>query len=185
MKIDFLKWFGLQTNKEKETEEISENRQDTEQESILCQQIISDADNMIEKIEDAEKIKNFLLKIKRYVLLTEDYNGEFEYLSSDKEFDVDFRNTCKDIIREDIFNRIGQEAYSNRLDVFEPDLFQSFKELDYQTARADYFEAMYEYTRAINDINSAYTKSESLQRLWNRVEEADKFYKQMEYQLNN
>lgn len=168
MKRSFKNLFGLIPEKETFEEEIIEE--------------IKEETEKVEK-ETKKDIKRILENSKKYIIIAEIDGDNFEYISNDDEFDVDFRNQCKEIIREDIFNKIGPEAYEARLDVFETDLFNAFKEIDYQTARADYAEAMLEYTRAINDINVSSMKSHNFQKLWNHVEERKRILDNIENQL--
>lgn len=140
----------------------------------------------LETVEDKQLCIDSILWLhdaKKAVVLSVDKNNEYSYNSNDAEYDINFRNQCKFLINEGIFNKIGQENYQNNLQTLEPDLYTSFVELDYQQARADYNERLVEYIKAANDPLGM--KSNQLSRLWNDVCELENIYKTAEINLNN
>lgn len=125
---------------------------------------------------------DFVREADKTVIITKN-RDELSYNTDDEEYDVDFRNSCKEIIREDLFNTIGQEEYQNNLAKFEPDLNVAFTELDYHQSRADYNERMVDYLKAVNDPTGM--KSPQLSHLWNDIQEMEKVMRMAEMRLNN
>lgn len=117
------------------------------------------------------------------VVISRDAMGEYSYDSNDDEYDIDFRNQCKNIIQENLFNFVGQEKYQEQLDIFEPDVYMAFKEIKYYEAKAAYYERLTEYIKAMNDPMGL--KSNMLSRLWDDVCEFEKVYKSAEANLNS
>ena len=156
-------------------------KEDDENRKLMCD-IIQKIDNAVDK-ELCIDAFDWLKDAKYAVIVSKDMNDEYSYDSNDDEYDVEFRNQCKNIIQENLFTHIGPERYQEQLDVFEPDVYMAFKELNYQEARANYNERLVEYIKAMNDPMGL--KSNMLNKLWDDVVELEKIYKQAELDLNN
>jgi hypothetical protein len=120
-------------------------------------------------------------KIKKNISLLSDSNdfmivfGNGKIISSENQDDTnnmcDFLSLCKQTIiyiKKEMINRLTQKVYEERLEEFDTDLFLSYKEIDYQMARADMLQAELDYYKAINDPNGKY-KSPQLQHMWEHL----------------
>lgn len=117
----------------------------------------------------------------RAVVITTNDEGTWTYDKSDKKFDPDFLNRCKDIIRDDIYEKLGQEGYADKLDEYEPDLAHAFREMEYYAAKAAYFEAFSNYHIAINDVNHG--NSYDFSMMWADVQEKERIMIQAQQQM--
>lgn len=89
---------------------------------------------------------------KQNIILTR--NGDdsnIVYYTSDEVLDVKFAAECRELMRNDLKRRVGDETYDRDIEFFEPFTAQVFMEADYQMARADAAEMELNYFRAIND----------------------------------
>ena len=151
---------------------------------------------MIAKIKELYKIFKLLLKYKDLRKITEiiemlvnmkqcvilfsektNQKQDILYYISDDDIDVDFSANCKEVIRDDLVRRLG-DNYDRELERFEPYTAMAFKEADYQMLRADVLDAKLKYFSAIND---AYGMSANATLgLWNHYNELKEKLKEIE-----
>lgn len=65
----------------------------------------------------------------------------------------EFEMSCRDIIVNDLVNRVGAEEYDKNIEYYDNNTAMLYKEADYHILRAEYFEKYAEYIRRINDPN--------------------------------
>ena len=142
---------------------------------------------MIAKFKELYKIFRLLLKYKNLAKITEiiemlvnmkqcvimfseksNQKQDILYYISDDNIDIEFSANCKEVIRDDLIKRLG-DNYDRNLEKFEPYTAMAFKEADYQMLRADVLDAKLKYINAINDAYGM-TANATL-GLWNHYNE--------------
>ena len=107
------------------------------------------------------KIKQILNIIKQLktckdfiIYMIPDNNTDIKHIYSSDNIDNDAQAIIFNDIKENLINKLGNETYGQKLEFYDKDLFDAYKEADYQMLKADYFETAYEYYKTINDPNS-------------------------------
>lgn len=96
-------------------------------------------------IKEIYNIVKKLRKTKKYVIITD----EEIITNTDVEEQPEIRNR----LSEYVISNMTPELYGAKLEQYDPDLFNAYKESDYQITRADYLEAQLNYVNAINNPN--------------------------------
>ena len=116
----------------------------------------------------------------KYVVVAHnDGDEKWHYESNDDAYDIWFRNGCKDVIRNELFDKIGALEYEKNLQTFEPDLFNAFNEINYGIARAEYAEAELNYVKALNDPQGYIYKSQYFYNMWNMCQDKKRIMEEM------
>lgn len=183
-----MKWFNFKKKDEDFVPELQEKKNEQNLKINESDELseLRELKAKIDSCRNPQLVKNaidWLSVADRAVVITTNSDGTWTYDKSDKEFDPDFLNRCKDIIRDDVFEKLGQEEYANRLDTYEPDLANAFREMEYYAARASYYEAYLEYHKAINNVNSG--TSHDFSKMWSDVTEKEKIMLQLQGELLN
>lgn len=110
-------------------------------------------------------LKN-ILKSKEYILYTKNKDNTINKFNSNN-IDIDFLNIANNDIKNDFISKVGEQNYGQELEKYDNDLFNAYKEADYQLARADYLEAELTYYKTVNDPMSG--DANKLYMLYNRV----------------
>lgn len=74
----------------------------------------------------------------------------FETVKSDT--DIDFIKKGRDVLREYLINTL-QNVYDEKLEYYEPDMFNAFQEIDYHIAKEDIYKLQAQYILNLNDFN--------------------------------
>ena len=107
------------------------------------------------KLSQIFKIIKELRKSKDYILyiIPEDKKDNIENVYSSDSIDEDIQAFIFNDIKENLINKLGKDEYANRLEKYDKDLFNAYKEADFHYARANYLESSHEYYKIINDPN--------------------------------
>ena len=126
------------------------------------------------------EVINLLKDSKQNIILTKNgANSNIVYYTSDAELDVKFAAECRELMRNDLRRRVGDERYDREIEFFEPFTSQVFMEADYQMARADAAEMELNYFRAINDPVNKKDGNE-LYNMWKEYQDANERLKHFE-----
>ena len=87
----------------------------------------------------------------------------------------DFQHHIFNDSRVSLINNVTEEKYGESLEQYEPDLFNAYKEADYQIAKSEYLQAELDYYKLVNnptsgDANVLYTNYRRLQQLKDKYE---------------
>ncbi|MBO6271453.1 hypothetical protein J6O48_01595 [bacterium] len=120
------------------------------------------------KIFKIFKILKKLYKSKNYIISFQEKDNTITEISDN--IDNEWLGSVSQNLRNIIIDNIGEEEYGKHLDKYDIDLYNSYREIDYQISKSDYLEAAYDYYKLINDPNSgnanqAYIKYQNLKRL--------------------
>lgn len=105
------------------------------------------------KLTQITNLYKFLKKSKSYIISTIDSNNNLNSIYSDN-LDNDEQAKIFNDIKENLISKLGNEKYGLKLEQYDNDLFNAYKELEYLSAKSDYYESLYEYNKAVNDPNS-------------------------------
>ena len=146
---------------------------------------LEDSSRIFSRIKKCDNTEELMSRIdwvdvpgKIVVVSNKPGTDEWKYDSNDKEYDIHFRNACKDVIRNELFNKIGMQEYEQNLQEFEPDLYNAFIELNYNISRAEYVEAELEYTKSINNPQMYGHKSQYFHKLWDICQQKKQIYEE-------
>lgn len=105
------------------------------------------------KLTQITNLYKFLKKSKSYIISTIDSNNNLNSIYSDN-LDNDEQAKIFNDIKENLISKLGNEKYGLKLEQYDNDLFNAYKELEYLSVKSDYYESLYEYNKAVNDPNS-------------------------------
>lgn len=94
------------------------------------------------------QLLKLLWKSKDYLIVTED-NDNFNIQYSNNDFD--WQSNIINKLNNKFINDVTAEVYSRNLQKYNLELFNAYKECDYQMAKSNYLEAELDYQRAVND----------------------------------
>ena len=129
------------------------------------------------KIKQLLNIIKLLKNTKNYIISTISQDNNINHIYSDN-LTEDEQAQIFNNIKENLISKLGNEKYGLKLEQYDNDLFNAYKELDYLTAKADYYQSLYEYNKTLNDPNSG--DANYLYILYKRV-----FLNQDQYQKYN
>lgn len=140
--------------------------------------------HIINKLKDIISIIKKVLKSDSYFIYTVN-NNELQgyYKHTNKISDEHYSSIVNDVkqhLLDDKCNGLPQ-IYSTKLELYDPDLYTAYKQLDYTEAKLEYVEADFMYYKDMNtpysgDANHAYM-------LYQRVLDKKKKYQELEKQL--
>jgi len=126
------------------------------------------------------EVIDLLKDSKQNIILTRNSDdSNIVYYTSDENLDVKFAVECRELMRNDLKRRVGDETYDRDMEFFEPFTAQVFMEADYQMARADAAEMELEYVKRINDPTDT-TDGPELYRIWKDCQDAKEKLKHFE-----
>lgn len=137
----------------------------------------------IEKIKKIIDIIKILINSKSYIIytLTKD-NTLGKFIKHTDKIDestyVAIVNDVKQSLLTDICNGDTNE-YSERLEIYDPDLCQAYKELNYLEAKLEYIEADFLYYKDMNTVNNGMTADRAF-KLYERVQMLKQRYLEIE-----
>ena len=98
-----------------------------------------------------------LLKSKDFILYIISPDKPVEniqkYYSSD-DIQPDYQAFIFNDIKENLVNKIGIDNYSSKLQDYDNDLYVAYRDLEYNSIKAEYYETAYNYYKSLNDPNS-------------------------------
>lgn len=120
------------------------------------------------------KIIKLLFSSKQYVIYAVNKKGE-NVKEQTSDITEDFQHYIYDDSRKSLIDSVGEETYGEKLESYEPDLFNAYKEADYQIAKSEYLEAELDYYKMVNnpmsgDANVLMTAYRRVQQLKNIYE---------------
>lgn len=120
------------------------------------------------------KLIKLLFSSKQYVIYTVNKKGE-QVKKQSTNIDEAFQHHIYDDARQSLINNVGQQKYGEKLESYEPDLFNAYKEADYQIAKSEYLQAELDYYKLVNnpmsgDANTLFVNYQRLQQLKKQYE---------------
>ena len=121
------------------------------------------------------KIIKTLRHCKDYILYTISDNQDINKIYSSDNITSDDQAFIFNDIKNNLIEKLGFEQYGSNLKTYDYDLFNAYKEADFQLTRADYFETAYEYFKQVNnpnggDANTTYMLYKRLLQLRDKYE---------------
>lgn len=120
------------------------------------------------------KLIKLLFSSKQYVIYV--INKKDEIIKKESSnITEDFQHHIFNDSRVSLINTVTEEKYGESLEQYEPDLFNAYKEADYQIAKSEYLQAELDYYKLVNnptsgDANVLYTNYRRLQQLKDKYE---------------
>lgn len=102
------------------------------------------------KIKQIFKLLKQIKKAKQYILITQDNSNNIQSDESDN-LDNEFLLNISTQLKNNVINNIGINEYSQKLQQYDPELFNAYKEADYQMVCSDYYKAELDYYKVLND----------------------------------
>lgn len=120
------------------------------------------------------KLIKLLFSSKQYVIYVVNKNDEIIKKES-SNITEDFQHHIFNDSRVSLINNVTEEKYGESLEQYEPDLFNAYKEADYQIAKSEYLQAELDYYKLVNnptsgDANVLYANYRRLQQLKDKYE---------------
>ena len=120
------------------------------------------------------KIIKLLFSSKQYVIYAVNKKGE-QVKKQSNNINEEFCHHIYDDARLSLINTVGEQTYGEKLETYEPDLFNAYKEADYQIAKTEYLQAELDYYKLVNnpmsgDANILFTSYQRLQQLKKQYE---------------
>ena len=123
------------------------------------------------------KLIKTLFTANDYVICYKSKNNDDNYIYSDN-IDKDWLYSLPYKFRNNILNKMGEADYVKNLQKYDIELYNTYKEIEYQIAKSEYFEAAHEYYRLINDPNSG--SANKAYMLFERLKQLEQKYKSFE-----
>lgn len=119
------------------------------------------------------RIIKLLFSSKQYVIYAVNKKGE--NVKEQTNIDENFQHYIYDDSRKSLIDNVGEQTYGEKLKIYEPDLFNAYKEADYQIAKSEYLDAELNYYKMVNnpmsgDANVLMTAYRRVQQLKDRYE---------------
>lgn len=105
------------------------------------------------KIKQILNIIKLLKKTKKYIISSISEDNNINHIYSDN-LNNDEQAHIFNGIKENLISKLGNENYGLKLEQYDNDLFNTYKEIEYLTIKSDYYQSLYEYNKALNDPNS-------------------------------
>ena len=96
--------------------------------------------------------KDFILYMVPENSADNDYSNLKHIYSSDN-IDEDIQASIFNDIRNNLIDKLGNEKYGEKLELYDKDLFDAYKDLELYMLKSNYFETAYEYFNAVNNPN--------------------------------
>ena len=108
-------------------------------------------------------------KSKNYIIITD--NDDIYYSANN---DIEWKSDVINKLTSDFINEVTPEIYGRDLQKYNLELYNAYKECDYQMAKSNYLEAELEYYKAVNnpDGGDAY----KLFMMYNRLQKLKDIY---------
>lgn len=103
------------------------------------------------KLKQILNIIKLLKSSKDFIIYSISSDNNINPIYSSDNIDNDTQALIFNDIKENLINKLGNEKYGEKLELYDKDLFNAYKEADYQMLKADYFESAYEYYTQVND----------------------------------
>lgn len=137
----------------------------------------------ISKIKQIIETIKIILKSKSYIIYTlADNNILCKFVKHTDKINestyVAIVNDIKQSLIDDICQGNNNE-YSKRLEIYDPDLCQAFKEIEYLNAKLEYIEADHMYYKDMNTVNNGITADTAF-KLYERVQQLKQRYLEIE-----
>ena len=114
-------------------------------------------------------------KSKRYVIITEnDKSIDIQYSDND----IDWKSSIINKLNSNFIEEVTPEVYGRDLQKYNEELFNAYKECDYQMAKSNYLEAELEYQRAVNDPSGG--DANKLYMMYSRLKKLKEIYENFE-----
>ena len=114
-------------------------------------------------------------KSKRYVIITEnDEIIDIQYSDND----IDWKSSIINKLNSNFIEEVTPEVYGRDLQKYNEELFNAYKECDYQMAKSNYLEAELEYQRAVNDPSGG--DANKLYMMYSRLKKLKEIYENFE-----
>lgn len=116
-----------------------------------------------------------ICKSKRYVIITEnDESVDIQYSDND----IDWKSSIINKLNSNFIEEVTPEVYGRDLQKYNEELFNAYKECDYQMAKSNYLEAELEYQRAVNDPSGG--DANKLYMMYSRLKKLKEIYENFE-----
>ena len=106
------------------------------------------------KLKQIFNIIKQLKKCKDFIIYYSNKDDNIQSIYSSDNIDSDVQAMIFSDIKENLISKLGNEKYGEKLELYDKDLFDAYKEADFQMVKADYFETAYNYYKIVNDPNS-------------------------------
>ena len=114
-------------------------------------------------------------KSKRFLIVTENDDGiDIQYSDND----IDWKSGIINKLNSNFIEEVTPEAYSRDLQKYNEELFNAYKECDYQMAKSNYLEAELVYLGAVNDLSGG--DANKLYMMYSRLKKLKEIYKNFE-----
>ena len=142
----------------------------------------------INKLKNIWNTLKILLNSKSYIIYALSDNNILNKFEKDiSNIDENTYVAIVDDVKTSLLNNIcngSTEIYSQKLDIYDPDLFNAYKELNYLDAKCQYIEADFMYYKDMNSTNNNITANTAY-KLFERVQRLKNNYLQLEQDLSN
>ena len=106
------------------------------------------------KLKQIFNIIKQLKNCKDFIIYYSNKDNDIKNIYSSDNIDSDIQAYIFSDIKENLISKLGNEKYGEKLELYDKDLFDAYKEADFQMVKADYFETAYNYYKIVNDPNS-------------------------------
>ncbi len=106
------------------------------------------------KLKQIFNIIKQLKNCKDFIIYYSNKDDNIQSIYSSDNIDSDVQAMIFSDIKENLISKLGNEKYGEKLELYDKDLFDAYKEADFQMVKADYFETAYNYYKIVNDPNS-------------------------------
>ena len=106
------------------------------------------------KLKQIFNIIKQLKNCKDFIIYYSNKDDNIQSIYSSDNIDSDIQAMIFSDIKENLISKLGNEKYGEKLELYDKDLFDAYKEADFQMVKADYFETAYNYYKIVNDPNS-------------------------------